>query len=260
MLNAIIDGQISAPIKKGRATCPLCSGRVIAKCGTRVTHHWAHEATTDCDPWSEPEGEWHRAWKSLVRPEQREVTMGPHRADIVSASGQVIELQHSSISAEDIAERCAFYHPMIWVFDVSKAVLLDATNLFYLTDVFRQQLGRIGRIDFDLIQYQRVEGQTIAGIFCLLLLRRVRLDWAYALRAGERVLLDCGRDVGLLEVLRYTEPSHRPGDRYAVTPRVVARVVHRRSFVEWMRTAGPEMPDDELRGADDVRKGRAIRR
>jgi hypothetical protein len=41
----------------------------------------------------------------------------PPRADIVTASGVVVELQHSPISAETIAEREAFYGRMVWVFD-----------------------------------------------------------------------------------------------------------------------------------------------
>jgi len=82
-----------------------------------VVAHWAHLSACDCDPWSEPESEWHRAWKEMVPPEQREVTMGPHRADIRLASGKVIELQHSPISPSVIAEREEFYGNMAWLFD-----------------------------------------------------------------------------------------------------------------------------------------------
>lgn len=78
--------------------------------------HWAHEAG-DCDRWHEPETEWHLAWKRRVRPECREVVMGPHRADIRTPTGLVIELQHSSIAAPKIAEREEFYGAMIWLFD-----------------------------------------------------------------------------------------------------------------------------------------------
>lgn len=43
--------------------------------------------------------------------------MGPHRADIRRDDGNVIELQHSAISSEEIREREAFYERMIWVID-----------------------------------------------------------------------------------------------------------------------------------------------
>jgi hypothetical protein len=46
--------------------------------------------------------------------------MGPHRADVVTASGGVVELQHSPISPEVIAEREAFYgERMAWIFDAT---------------------------------------------------------------------------------------------------------------------------------------------
>ena len=45
--------------------------------------------------------------------------MGPHRADIVGADGNVIELQHSSISSEEIRVREAFYFKLIWLLDGS---------------------------------------------------------------------------------------------------------------------------------------------
>ncbi|PZO47927.1 MAG: hypothetical protein DCF15_18445, partial [Phormidesmis priestleyi] len=40
-----------------------------------------------------------------------------HRADVRLDSGLVLELQHSSISAETIAEREQFYGFMVWLFD-----------------------------------------------------------------------------------------------------------------------------------------------
>lgn len=103
----------------GRAICPTCGGDLAAKCGQIKKWHWAHVAK-ECDQWSEGESAWHRDWKELVPPERREVVRGPHRADIVGPGGGVIELQHSSISCEEIAEREAFYGKMVWVFDASE--------------------------------------------------------------------------------------------------------------------------------------------
>jgi hypothetical protein len=113
-----VDGEKQLPFPKGRGTCPCCGSLLIAKCGQINAHHWAHEARADCDPWSEPIGPWHLAWQGLVLPEFVEVVKEPHRADIFNGR-TVIELQHSSISAEDIAAREAFYGDMVWLFDAT---------------------------------------------------------------------------------------------------------------------------------------------
>jgi len=82
----------------------FCGAPVHARCGDLVVWHWAHNAEAGCDPWSEPEAPWHLWWKERVPLEQREVTIGSHLADIVVEKG-VIELQHSSISTQEIIER-----------------------------------------------------------------------------------------------------------------------------------------------------------
>jgi competence protein CoiA len=103
---------------KGRADCPTCGGELRAKCGRIVAWHWAHVAK-DCDPWSEGESAWHLGWKMLAHPQDREVIIGPHRADLVSLRGTVVELQHSSISTDEIEERERFYGDMVWVVDAA---------------------------------------------------------------------------------------------------------------------------------------------
>jgi hypothetical protein len=68
--------------------------------------------------------EWHLGWQLAVPPERREVVMGRHRADIVTASGGVVEVQHSSISPDAIEEREAFYgERMAWIFDATRAAI-----------------------------------------------------------------------------------------------------------------------------------------
>ena len=95
-----------------------------------MTHHWAHLTKKECDEWMENEGEWHLGWK-------KKCNMLPwidvevekfikkenvwHFADIYSESRGVIELQHSSISVEDIQAREQFYGKMIWLFDCRDA-------------------------------------------------------------------------------------------------------------------------------------------
>src|SRR5437868_13597788 len=101
--------------KGARALCPVCDSTVLAKCGSIVVHHWAHEAGEDCDPWFEPETEWHRAWKSMFPQDRIEVPFGEHRADVLTRRGTVVELQNSRISPEEIHARERFYKQMVWV-------------------------------------------------------------------------------------------------------------------------------------------------
>lgn len=114
------DGTRETPLPGARSQCPGCGEVVLAKCGTINVWHWAHEKDSDCDHWSEPETEWHLRWKGYFTEREREVITGPHRADIKTKLGRVIELQHSPISQEDIIEREQFYGKgMVWVIDAS---------------------------------------------------------------------------------------------------------------------------------------------
>jgi hypothetical protein len=116
---AIVDDMKQLPFREGRGFCPTCGGPVIAKCGSIKIHHWAHETRDECDTWSEPIGPWHLSWQDLARPEFVEVTMGPHRADLIGDGGVVVELQHSAIASDEIIERESFYNSMVWVFDAA---------------------------------------------------------------------------------------------------------------------------------------------
>lgn len=109
------------PFPGARGICPSCGGSVIAKCGAINVWHWAHEIK-DCDAWSEPETPWHREWKRALEHQgcALEVVRGPHRADVVNKFDLVVELQHSSISTEEIAKREAFYGHMVWLIDATE--------------------------------------------------------------------------------------------------------------------------------------------
>lgn len=106
--------------------CPGCADRLIAKCGAIVEHHWAHPSGADCDAWFEGMTVWHRGWQDEFPVECREVRVPPHRADVLTADGLVVEIQHSSISVSEIEAREAFYvqhadRGMKWVFDATEA-------------------------------------------------------------------------------------------------------------------------------------------
>ena len=110
------DRQRATP--RSTSTCPQCGGGLVAKCGRIITWHWAH-LSSDCDPWSEPESEWHIGWKSHFEKAgaSTEVVMNNHRADVVMPSGHVVELQYNYLSADDIIARENFYgHRMTWIY------------------------------------------------------------------------------------------------------------------------------------------------
>lgn len=119
MLYANVNGLKSLPMKGLRGACPACGETVAAKCGAIVTHHWSHLAGSECDRWAEKIGPWHLSWQNLVEADSVEVVLAPHRADILGNDDVVVELQHSAISAEDIAAREAFYGNMVWLFDAT---------------------------------------------------------------------------------------------------------------------------------------------
>jgi hypothetical protein len=125
---AWIDGRKRPPIaKKERTTCRDCGGQLSAVMPVENVPHWRH-TSGDCDPWSEPEGDWHLAWKEFFDLSCREVALRDaetgelHRADVLTGRGTpaatVLELQHSSISEEERNAREAFYqreHRMFWL-------------------------------------------------------------------------------------------------------------------------------------------------
>jgi competence CoiA-like predicted nuclease len=119
---AICDGVRKGAFKGGAGTCQVCNARVIAKCGPRVIHHWAHASRRDCDPWWENETAWHREWKNLFPEECREIShVAPdgeiHRADLKTPRGIVIEIQHSQMTDAERLSREAFYGNLVWIVD-----------------------------------------------------------------------------------------------------------------------------------------------
>jgi Competence protein CoiA-like family len=121
MYGLAVDGNRILASAGVAARCPACQSDLIAKCGEIIIHHWAHRSGADCDEWFESEGGWHRAWKSLVPEQCREVIVEKegkkHRADIMRPDGRVIELQHSAIGTKEIVEREQFYGRMLWLVD-----------------------------------------------------------------------------------------------------------------------------------------------
>jgi len=102
--------------------CPGCGQPMVAKCGLQRVHHWAHRRMA-CDPWWEPETEWHRTWKNNFPTDWQEVflpderTGEKHIADVRTPHGLVVEFQHSHIDPHERTTRERFYQDMVWVVD-----------------------------------------------------------------------------------------------------------------------------------------------
>ena len=119
---AIVNGKRAEPIPGGRGHCPTCDSIMIAKCGPRVLHHWAHEGRRNCDPWWENETQWHRDWKNRFPEQCREVHHRAHdgeihRADVKTPTGICIEIQHSSMPDTERLAREDFYRDLLWIVD-----------------------------------------------------------------------------------------------------------------------------------------------
>ncbi|GAQ92731.1 hypothetical protein KFL_011110060 [Klebsormidium nitens] len=112
---------------KGNISCGACQGKLIAKRGVVLVHHFSHEAKcTAYASSSEPMTPWHSSWQDQCQQEhvqvavRRTLTDGRNvlcMADIVNKDGTVIEIQHSNISASDMAKREECHSDMIWVLD-----------------------------------------------------------------------------------------------------------------------------------------------
>ncbi|MBZ9604264.1 competence protein CoiA [Phyllobacterium chamaecytisi] len=122
MKYASVNGFRQEAEPKLRGTCPNCDGEVVAKCGRQRIWHWSHLGKLECDRWSEPETEWHRAWKALFPQDWQEFPHiaddgERHIADVRTDKGLVIELQHSPIHPDERLSRENFYETMVWVVD-----------------------------------------------------------------------------------------------------------------------------------------------
>jgi hypothetical protein len=123
MRYALINGEKTEALKGAKGTCPICGSELIPKCGEVKVHHWAHKEERNCDPWWEPETEWHRSWKNNFAIEWQENiltderTGEKHIADVRTIHGLVIEFQHSHIDQQERTSRENFYKNMVWVVD-----------------------------------------------------------------------------------------------------------------------------------------------
>jgi hypothetical protein len=120
---ALVNGHKMEPQPNLHGNCANCQNKTVSKCGQVKIWHWAHKSKQHCDPWWENETEWHRGWKNNFPAEWQEnihfdsITGEKHIADIKTASGLIIEFQHSAIPPTEIQSREVFYKNMLWVVD-----------------------------------------------------------------------------------------------------------------------------------------------
>jgi len=112
------------------AFCPWCKTEMTPACGYVNIWHWKHVTKQNCN--YKEETAWHRGWKRLSEKQgckvEKIIGNGDHIADVVvrdpkQFKGSIIELQHSSITAEEAVKRCHFYlrnrYKTTWLFDLT---------------------------------------------------------------------------------------------------------------------------------------------
>jgi competence protein CoiA len=161
---ALVNNKKVEAFQAGRGVCPRCGSETIAKCGSRVVHHWAHYKMRDCDPWRENETPWHREWKNHFPIECREVSHTAndgeiHRADIKTPTGIVIEVQHSAMTDAERISREEFYENLVWVLDGS--VFKKNFDIYHMLPNPQSELAR------DLIWFKakRHKNGANGGLF-----------------------------------------------------------------------------------------------
>ena len=137
---------------------------MVAKCGPRVLHHWAHKGRRNCDPWWENETAWHRKWKGYFPRHCREIhhiaeSGEIHRADVKTPTGIYLEIQHSTMSDRERAAREAFYENLLWIVDGKRF----QTNF----DIFHMLPHPKSLLAADLVWYKARRGKwgSTHGLF-----------------------------------------------------------------------------------------------
>lgn len=105
--------------KQNKYVCPICKEPVVLKQGSIVIPHYAHKVASNCDDTNDM-SDWHIEWQNRFPEETREVVIGNHRADVCYGN-DVIEFQHSKMSASEFIQRTIYYtgqgKTLIWIFD-----------------------------------------------------------------------------------------------------------------------------------------------
>ncbi|UQS86423.1 hypothetical protein MOO44_05885 [Nicoliella spurrieriana] len=113
--------------KDNEFKCPCCNQRVILRCGTIKTPHFAHRSKAECNSFSEGETKEHLLGKKQLfqfflelKPQlEYYFTNLKQRPDIRLSGSKLIEFQCSPISNQRLSERLCGYrsiaHESIWI-------------------------------------------------------------------------------------------------------------------------------------------------
>ena len=210
MLYALVNGVKSEATPNGKALCPFCDHKMIAKCGEFVSWHWAHERAANCDSWYQPETEWHRKWKAVFGKDNCEIILNKdgikHIADIKTIHGCVIELQNSPINYEKLIEREDFYGPdMIWIINgiqfADNFKILPIHGLEY--DTYTPEFDRFAKMHGFTPNYS---SEKNTGRFEW---KRPKKVWSLA---GANVYIDFGNEF-LFKINKWSSDSKGIGDQ-----------------------------------------------
>lgn len=138
---------------KGYIFCEMCDTNLIARKGEVKVHHFAHKSgERNCDSWNKPLTEWHFKWQDFFKQNNYgkleyviEKDNSKHRTDIYTNKDYCIEIQHSNINHDDIANRENFYgEKMFWIVDGTN----DKFEFYFKT----QNNYFVGKFNKDYIQ------------------------------------------------------------------------------------------------------------
>ena len=138
---------------KGHISCEICDTNLIARKGDVKVHHFAHKSgERNCDSWNKPLTEWHLKWQDFFKVNNYgkleyviQNNNVKHRTDIYTNKHYCIEIQHSNINHDDIANREFFYgEKMFWIVDGTK----DKFKFYFKT----QNNYFVGKFNKDYIQ------------------------------------------------------------------------------------------------------------
>ncbi|WP_137789853.1 competence protein CoiA family protein [Bacillus sp. E(2018)] len=132
--------------KSGKLRCPVCQNKVIPKCGTKKTWHFAHHSFEECEGFHEGETDYHLLgkkglykWlthvneKTILEHYIREIKQRP---DLFLQENQhVIEFQCATVTPEDLRKRISGYQSLHitsdWIFGM-KRIKQKGPDLFYM--------------------------------------------------------------------------------------------------------------------------------
>lgn len=147
MLYALSQTKERIKASKGlEGYCPDCGQPLIPKCGMIKIHHWGHKnLSPDCKYDYHDMCEWHYKWQELAETfgYDTEISFKERRADICGL-GRIVEIQHSTISLEEIIKRSKFYrskgYKIDWIFDMTEKERISKPIEKYIT---KYKMGRI---------------------------------------------------------------------------------------------------------------------